>query len=63
ISVYRLYLNPLRQFPGETFAALSKWHRYNLARVGQTNHYLSRQHRKYDDIVRVGPNEISVADP
>lgn len=61
--MYRLYFNPLRKFPGDNLASISKWHAYNIARTGQTHHYLNNQHVKYGDYIRVGPNEISVADP
>ncbi|KAH7133887.1 cytochrome P450 [Dactylonectria macrodidyma] len=63
ILIYRLYFNPLRNFPGDKLAAISKWHAYQVAKTGQTHHYITKQHSKHGDYIRVGPNEISVADP
>jgi len=63
IGIYRLYFNPLRKFPGYTFAALTKWQSYWIARRGGTHFHLHKAHEKFGDYIRVGPNEISVADP
>ncbi|KAI9828870.1 MAG: hypothetical protein M1819_006485 [Sarea resinae] len=62
IGVYRLFLNPLRHFPGDTLPALTKWQSFYIAKEGKVHHYLWAQHKKYGDYIRVGPNEISVAD-
>ncbi|KAF2809358.1 cytochrome P450 [Mytilinidion resinicola] len=60
IAFYRLFLNPLRRFPGDTLPALTKWQSFWVAKYGQTHHFLFAQHQKYGDYVRVGPNELSV---
>jgi hypothetical protein len=62
LAVYRLYLHPLRRFPGPTSAALSKIKLAPLVAEGHTPDWIEQQHDKYGDFVRVGPNELSVRD-
>ncbi|EIM81015.1 cytochrome P450 [Stereum hirsutum FP-91666 SS1] len=60
ISVYRLFLSPIRNFPGPTLAALSKfWYIYHSAGGGMPK-VVSKLHDKYGDVVRIGPNELSI---
>ncbi|KAH7095538.1 cytochrome P450 [Paraphoma chrysanthemicola] len=63
IATYRLFINPLRKFPGDTMAGLTKWHGFWIAHKGMTHHSLLRKHQQYGDYIRVGPNEISITDP
>lgn len=63
IAIYRLYLNPLRKFPGSKLQALTKWYSFNLANQGVTHHFVMKQHKAQGDFIRVGPNELSIADP
>lgn len=59
--VYRLYFHPLAKFPGPKFAATSiLWYVYYWT-SGDWPHYLAKAHRKYGDVVRTGPNELSFA--
>lgn len=45
LAVHRLFLHPLRKFPGEKFAALSGWHwAYHAS---DSSDYLSALHKKY----------------
>ncbi|KAI9736063.1 MAG: hypothetical protein M1818_006239 [Claussenomyces sp. TS43310] len=62
IGIYRLFFNPLRHFPGDLLPSLTKWQSFWVAKDGQTHHFLWAQHKKHGDFVRVGPNELSVAD-
>ena len=62
-TIYNLFLHPLRNIPGPPLARVSRlW-----ARVGNFHGCKSERvhdaHRKYGPVVRVGPNEISFADP
>lgn len=63
IILYRLFLNPLRKFPGDLTAALTKWDAFWIAFKGTTHHTLLKKHQQYGDYIRVGPNEISIVDP
>lgn len=63
IAIYRLYLNPLRRFPGDKLRALTKWKHFIDANRGTTLHVVMKQHRELGDFVRIGPNEISISDP
>jgi cytochrome P450 len=62
IGFYRLFLNPLKAFPGDTLPALTKWQSFWIAKDGRTHHFLWEQHKRHGDYVRVGPNELSVSD-
>ncbi|ENH74671.1 Cytochrome P450 67 [Fusarium oxysporum f. sp. cubense race 1] len=60
---YRLYLSPLRKFPGPWLAATSNaWEIYHSL----TNDRLCaihELHEKHGNVVRIGPNQVSVASP
>ncbi|CEN60762.1 hypothetical protein ASPCAL03195 [Aspergillus calidoustus] len=63
ILVYRALFHRLRRFPGPRLARLGSLHAVVLARdLGIFRRY-RRLHQKYGDIVRVGPSELSIADP
>ncbi|KAK7463410.1 hypothetical protein VKT23_006763 [Stygiomarasmius scandens] len=61
ISVYRLSpWHPLASYPGPMICKLSKlWMAY-VSQQGHQHIYLWRLHQKYGDIVRIGPNELSI---
>ena len=57
---YRLFFHPLREFPGPRLAAVSKlWHLSKLW-DGKNHMFLETLRRKYGDIVRTGPNELTI---
>ncbi|KAL5403457.1 hypothetical protein PMIN06_009756 [Paraphaeosphaeria minitans] len=59
--VYRLYFHPLAKFPGPKLAAISiLWKVFHWT-SGDWPHRLIKAHRKYGDVVRTGPNELSFA--
>ncbi|KAL5375074.1 hypothetical protein DPSP01_011490 [Paraphaeosphaeria sporulosa] len=61
IIVYRLYFHPLAKFPGPTLAATSiLWYVFHWT-SGDWPYDLAKAHRKYGDVVRTGPNELSFA--
>ncbi|KAF9696277.1 hypothetical protein EKO04_005745 [Ascochyta lentis] len=62
IIVKRLFLSPLRHVPGPISTRLTGWALIIEGFFGRRVHALDELHRKYGDIVRVGPNEVSVAD-
>lgn len=58
IALYRLFLHPLSGIPGPKLAAVSNvWHAYH-ARNGRMFDLGRTLHRKYGEVVRVGPNEL-----
>lgn len=61
--LYRLLFHRLHPFPGPPLAKLSKfWH---VLQLGSFDNYkrLDRWHAQYGDYVRIGPTELSIADP
>jgi hypothetical protein len=59
--IRRLYFSPLSSFPGPKLAALSNFYKANAYRTGRGAKVFLTLHEKYNsDIVRVGPNELSV---
>lgn len=64
IIVYRALFHRLRRFPGPFPARLSQLYMtWRSFRRGQIYEDVRALHRKYGDYVRVGPSEISIADP
>lgn len=62
--VYRAFFHRLRAFPGPVAARLSTFYMtYLSATRGQVYEDVRALHRMYGDYVRVGPTEISIADP
>ena len=60
ITVYRTFFHPLRHFPGPRSLRFSKFGHAFLSRKLDNHHQMDRLHRKYGDIVRTGPNELSL---
>ncbi|KAI1298515.1 cytochrome P450 family protein [Xylaria venustula] len=61
--VYQSVFSPLASFPGPLAAKLSKvWRAYGMYK-GTWHRDIVELHRKYGPVVRIGPNELSVADP
>lgn len=62
--VYRVSFHRLRRFPGPFAARLSQFYMtWRSFRRGQIYKDVRSLHEKYGDFVRVGPSEISIADP
>jgi hypothetical protein len=57
------FYNGLHKYPGPLLASYTNWWRFfeNLSR--ETEYTYIKLHRQYGDIVRVGPNVLSFADP
>jgi hypothetical protein len=63
ILVYRAFFHRLRRFPGPRLARLGSLHAVVQARnLGIFRRY-RKLHQQYGDIVRVGPSELSIANP
>lgn len=63
LLVYRIFFNPLNAIPGPFFARISKFDTVFRNVKLDGHHQLLRLHQKYGNIVRIGPNDLSVADP
>lgn len=69
LTTFAIYLirnkfyNGLQKYPGSFLAAYTNWWRFfeNLTRSTQQTHI--SLHRKHGDVVRLGPNVLSFADP
>lgn len=53
----------LRQVPGPFLARFSGLYRLSLVFAGNAPYEYRRVHRKYGQLVRVGPNHVSFSDP
>ncbi|KAI0265867.1 high nitrogen upregulated cytochrome P450 monooxygenase 2 [Gloeopeniophorella convolvens] len=56
-------LHPLAKYPGPVIAKTSKWWAAYVNARGYHHRYIKSLHDQYGDVVRVGPNELSVRDP
>ncbi|KAK3956653.1 cytochrome P450 [Pseudoneurospora amorphoporcata] len=62
-AAYKRYASPLRKYPGPFLASCSRlWKVLSTAR-GRTHLDHIDLHRKYGPVVRIAPNEVSVASP
>ncbi|KAI9507521.1 high nitrogen upregulated cytochrome P450 monooxygenase 2 [Russula earlei] len=60
---YRLSpFHPLAQHPGPLIHKLSKWWAAYISFRGDQHRYYKRLHDRYGDVVRIGPNELSICD-
>lgn len=58
VALYRITLHPLARVPGPKLAAISSfWYARNIVQGNMVKLGLEL-HRKYGDVVRVGPNEL-----
>ncbi|OGM48310.1 putative cytochrome P450 oxidoreductase [Aspergillus bombycis] len=61
--VYRLLFHRLRRFPGPFFGRLTNFYATTLSMNLQKPREVQKVHREYGDYVRLGPCELSIADP
>ncbi|KAL6704672.1 hypothetical protein ACN47E_007954 [Coniothyrium glycines] len=59
VCVYRVYLHPLSKYPGPVSYKLSGWPLLWQAYVGDRHIWHLKDHDKYGNIVRIGPNTLS----
>ena len=60
--VFQRWLSPLAKFPGPWAAALSKYWIVDHTIKGQLHRELIQLHARHGPVVRIAPNELSVAD-
>ncbi|KAF8861671.1 cytochrome P450 monooxygenase-like protein [Acephala macrosclerotiorum] len=64
ILTYRVFFHPLKGFPGPLSAKLTKLaHVFRLLKKSDNYLQADRLHKKYGNIVRVGPNEVTIIIP
>lgn len=57
------YLSPLRSYPGPFLASTTRLWKVITTASGRSHLQHVALHRKYGPIVRIGPNEVSIASP
>lgn len=62
-SAYKRYASPLRKYPGPFLASITRLWKAKSTASGRTHLEHIELHRKYGPIVRIAPNEVSVASP
>jgi cytochrome P450 len=60
VIIYRLTLHPLARYPGPLLAKITDWYNVYHAWKGDRHLELFRIHKLYGDVVRFGPNSISI---
>ncbi|GJC84772.1 cytochrome P450 monooxygenase sdnE [Colletotrichum liriopes] len=65
LAVYRLFLSPLRKFPGPKLAAATLWYEfyYDVVLGGQYSFHIAKLHEEYGPVIRINPHEIHVQTP
>ncbi|KAK3323729.1 cytochrome P450 [Cercophora scortea] len=65
LAVYRLFLSPLAKVPGPRWAALTYWYEiyYDMFQPAQYIFKIKQLHEQYGPIIRITPDEVSIADP
>ncbi|KAL1951367.1 hypothetical protein VTO73DRAFT_516 [Trametes versicolor] len=62
VALYRLSpWHPLARYPGPVALKLTKLSLAWISRGGKRHIYTQQLHRRYGDVVRVGPNELSIS--
>lgn len=59
---YRLFFHQACKFPGPLWARFTMWSWVPLDLRGQRHEITQDLHRRYGDVVRIGPNQLSVND-
>ena len=62
-ALYKRYASPLRHYPGPILASFSRLWKVLSTMSGKTHLQHIELHRKYGPIVRIAPDEVSVASP
>ncbi|KAI2629785.1 cytochrome P450 [Hypoxylon sp. NC1633] len=65
LFLWRCLLSPLARIPGPKLAALSYWYEcyFDIIQPAQYTFKIKALHQKYGRVVRIGPNDVSIADP
>ncbi|KAK7464782.1 hypothetical protein VKT23_005989 [Stygiomarasmius scandens] len=65
LFVYRLFLHPLRNFPGPRLAALTDYYAgyHDIVKDGRFLKRIEQLHSQFGPVVRVGPNTLHFVEP
>ncbi|KAL4865830.1 hypothetical protein BDV12DRAFT_210914 [Aspergillus spectabilis] len=63
MTLYRAAFHPLNNFSGPFLARVSSFYKVNLSRNLRLFEETYKLHQKYGDVVRIGPSELSIANP
>lgn len=63
ITTYRVFFHPLRHIPGPLSCKISMWTWVNADWNGRRAQLIRELHEKYGNVVRIGPREVSCANP
>ncbi|KAK7044004.1 hypothetical protein VNI00_008172 [Paramarasmius palmivorus] len=65
LSCYRLWLHPLRNFPGPALAAITGWYRVYYTAIDEEGWvaHLEKLHQLYGPVIRVTPSELHFNNP
>jgi len=63
VVLYRISpFHPLAQYPGPLLHKVSRFYLTWISMTGRAHLYTQQLHERYGDIVRVGPNEVTIRD-
>lgn len=62
-ALYNKYAYPVRKYPGPWLASYTRLWKVISTASGDTQHEHIKLHQKYGPIVRIAPNEVSLASP
>lgn len=63
MAIYRVFFHRLRDFPGPLSCTLSMWSWVINDWKGDRFYQIQKMHQQSGDYVRIGPRQISIADP
>ncbi|KAL4962125.1 cytochrome P450 [Aspergillus stella-maris] len=61
--LYRLYMHPLRHIPGPTLASITSLYLAYHTYIGDEATTIASLHKTHGPILRIAPNDVSIADP
>lgn len=63
MAIYRVFFHPLRNIPGQLSCKLSMWSWPLTDWLGRRQYKIQEMHKNLGDVIRIGPREVSCADP
>lgn len=62
-AIRNYYCRGLDRYPGPWLAKFTNFWHWLDVQSNQHHHHLIQLHRKYGDVVRIGPNKLSISRP
>lgn len=63
MTIYRVFFHPLQHIPGPLSCKISMWTWVHANWNGKRAQIIRELHEKYGSVVRIGPREVSCANP